>query len=164
MLAYNTDDFPKISSTTAAPGRSVGFQLLQSQMQVKKSTNVSSVRKPDNSAPSASTPSAAVTPQRYKPSLAPVKDFKKSNKDNDERKLSFTSTVARRITVTKPRVTKCRGFVKPHGLRGMSLIKEFLRQLRLPLRVRDVLGDGNCWYRSLGLQVLHGGKNMFPFK
>ena len=66
----------------------------------------------------------------------------------------------KRIKVIKPEVTKSRGFVKPHGLHGMSLIKEYLRQLQLPLRVRNVLGDGNCWYRALALQVLHRDINL----
>ena len=93
MSLYDDDDLPSISSTAAAPGWSQGVKLLQSQMQLKKATNVSSVRKPDSSAPGQAT---SATPQRHKPSLAPVKDFKKNKKDtsNDESKLSFTPSVS----------------------------------------------------------------------
>ena len=67
--------------------------MLQSQLQLKKATNVSSVKKDGQT--SSSTPA---TTQRAKPSLAPVKDFKKGKKENnsnDESKLSYTPTVSK---------------------------------------------------------------------
>ena len=94
MSLYDDEDLPSISSTAAAPGWSQGVKLLQTQMQLKKATNVSSVRKPDSSGPVSANP--AVTPGRHKQSLAPVKDFKKTKKDSssDESKLSFTPSVS----------------------------------------------------------------------
>jgi len=98
MSLYDDDDdllgsspSSSASKVSIAAGWSQGVKLLQSQMQLKKATNVST--------PKAAPPREIITPRmKQTPVLAPVRDFKKFTKkevvvvDNttDESKYSFT--------------------------------------------------------------------------
>ena len=90
MSLYDDDDLPQISSTSAAPGWSQGVKLLQTQLQLKKATHAATAKRDSPSVGS-----------KTKPSLAPVKDFKKSKKDteSEDSKFSFTPSMVSNRTV-----------------------------------------------------------------
>ena len=90
MSLYDDDDLPQISSTAAAPGWSQGVKLLQTQLQLKKATHAATAKRDSPSVGS-----------KTKPSLAPVKDFKKSKKESesdDNSKFSFTPSMVSLVT------------------------------------------------------------------